>query len=63
MSEASSMNGKDQLEKAKSGRPRYVWEDAIKSDPTYNGAEWLNLAQDRDHWQCLIYTVMKCWIS
>jgi hypothetical protein len=40
-----------------------VWEDAIKSDPTYNGAEWLNLAQDRDHWQCLIYTVMKRRVS
>lgn len=35
MSEASSMHGKDQLENAKNGRPRYEREDAIKSDPTY----------------------------
>ena len=57
------MHGKDQLENAKSSRPRYVWKDANKSNPTYNGAEWLNLAQDRGHWQCLIYTVMKRWVS
>jgi hypothetical protein len=63
MSEASSMLGKDRLENAKSGRPRYVREDASKSDPTYNGAEWLNLAQIRDLWHCLIYTVMKRWVS
>jgi len=63
MSEAGSMHGKDQLQNAKSGSPRYVGEDVIKSDPSYNGAEWLNLAQDRDHWHCLIYTVMKSWVS
>jgi len=57
------MHGKDQLENAKSSRPRYVWKDANKSNPTYKGAEWLNLAQDRGHWQCLIYTVMKRWVS
>lgn len=32
MSEASSTYGKDLLEKVKSGRPRCVWEDAIKAD-------------------------------
>jgi hypothetical protein len=54
MSEVSRMHGKDQLENAKSGRPRYVREDAIKSDPTHNGTQWVNLAQDRDDWKCLI---------
>jgi len=63
MSEVSSMHGKDQLEDAKSGRLRYAWKDYIKSDPTYSGAEWLNLAQNRDHWQCPIYSIMSRWVS
>jgi hypothetical protein len=26
------------------------------------GAEWIDLAQDRDHWQALVNAVMNLWV-
>jgi hypothetical protein len=43
-------------------RPGRRWEDGIKmdlSDIGWRGMEWFHLAQDRDHWQALLYAVMN----
>jgi hypothetical protein len=43
------------------GRPRRRWEDNIKMDlrEGWEGADWIDLAQDRDRWRALVYTVMN----
>jgi hypothetical protein len=44
------------------GRPRRRWEDNIKMDVREVGCEgayWVDLAQDRDRWRALVYTVMN----
>jgi hypothetical protein len=44
------------------GRPRRRWEDNIKMDLRevgWGGADWIDLAQDRDRWRALVYTVMN----
>jgi hypothetical protein len=44
------------------GRPRRTWEDNIKMDLRevgWGGMDWINLAQDRDRWRALVYTVMN----
>jgi hypothetical protein len=44
------------------GRPRRRWEDNIKMDLPrgwVEGADWIDLAQDRDRWRALVYTVMN----
>jgi hypothetical protein len=44
------------------GRPRRRWEDNIKMDLRevgWGGADWIGLAQDRDRWGALVYTVMN----
>jgi hypothetical protein len=44
------------------GRPRRRWEDNIKMDLRELGwgvVDWINLAQDRDRWRALVYTVMN----
>jgi hypothetical protein len=43
------------------GRPRRRWEDNIKMDlrEGWRGANWIDLAQDRDRWRALVYTVMN----
>jgi hypothetical protein len=44
------------------GRPRHRWEDNIKMDVRevgWGSMDWINLAQDRDRWRALVYTVMK----
>jgi hypothetical protein len=41
-------------------RPRRRWEDNIKMDlreVVWEGADWISLAQDRDRWRALLYTV------
>jgi hypothetical protein len=46
-------------------RPRHRWEDNIKMDLQEvgcGGTDWLDLAQDRDRWRALVYTVMNLWI-
>jgi hypothetical protein len=38
------------------------WEDNIKMDLREvgcGGADWVDLAQDRDRWRALLYTVMN----
>jgi hypothetical protein len=49
--------GRRQLE-----RPRRRWEDNIKMDLRKVGwgdVDWIDLAQDRDRWRALVYTVMN----
>jgi hypothetical protein len=44
------------------GRPRRRWVDNIKMDLSeigWDGVDWVDLAQDRDHWRALVNTVMK----
>jgi hypothetical protein len=44
------------------GRPRRRWEDNIKIDLRevgWGGADWIDLAQDRDRCPALVYTVMN----
>jgi hypothetical protein len=44
------------------GRPRRRWEDNIKMDRhTVGGgdADWIDLAQDRDRWRAVVYTVIN----
>jgi hypothetical protein len=44
------------------GRPRRRWEDNIKMDfreVGWGGVDWIDLAQDRDRWRALVYTVMN----
>jgi hypothetical protein len=44
------------------GRPRRRWEDNIKMDfreVGWEGADWIDLAQDRDRWRALVYMVMN----
>jgi hypothetical protein len=43
-------------------RPRRRWEDNIKMDLREvgcAGADWVDLAQDRDRWRAVVYTVMN----
>jgi hypothetical protein len=47
------------------GKPRRRWEDNIKIDLRevgWGGADWLNLAQDRDRWRAIVNTVMNLWV-
>jgi hypothetical protein len=49
--------GKRQL-----GRPRRMWEDNIRMDLRViglGGMDWINPAQDRDHWRAPINMVMN----
>jgi hypothetical protein len=44
------------------GRPRHRWEDNIKMDLRevgWRGVDWIDLAEDRDRWRALVYTVMN----
>jgi hypothetical protein len=44
------------------GRPRCRWEDNIKmnlQEVGWGGMDWINLAQDRDRWRPLVYTVIN----
>jgi hypothetical protein len=49
-------------EKKPLGSPRRRWEDNIKMDLReigINGANWIRLAQDGDHWWAFVSTVMN----
>jgi hypothetical protein len=42
--------------------PRRRGEDNIKTDLRevgWEGADWIDVAQDRDRWRALVYTVMN----
>jgi hypothetical protein len=48
------------------GRPRRRWVDDIRIDLKgidWNGMDWIDLAQDRDHWRALVKTVMNILVS
>jgi hypothetical protein len=47
------------------GRPRRKWEDNIKMDlreTETDGANWIQLAQDRVQWRDFVNTVMNLWL-
>jgi hypothetical protein len=47
------------------GRPRRRWEDNIKMDLGeigIDGANWIQLAQDRVQWRNFVKTVMNLWV-
>jgi hypothetical protein len=44
------------------GGPRRRWLDNIKMDLKeieWDGVDWIDLAQDRDHWRVLVKTIMN----
>jgi hypothetical protein len=44
------------------GRPRRRWMGNIKMDLKeieWDGADWMNMAQDRDQWRALLNTVLN----
>jgi hypothetical protein len=46
-------------------RPRRRWEYNIQMDVRevgWGGVDRIDLAQDRDRWQALVYTVMNLWV-
>jgi hypothetical protein len=48
------------------GKPRRMWVDNIKIDLReigWGGMDWIDLAQDRDHWRALVNTVMNLRVS
>jgi hypothetical protein len=47
------------------GRPRRRWEDNIKTDLReigIDGANWIQLAQDRVQWRASVNTMMNLWV-
>jgi hypothetical protein len=45
--------------------PRRRWEDNIRMDLReigWGGVDWIDLAQDRDHWRALVNTAMYLWV-
>jgi hypothetical protein len=43
------------------GRTRHRWVDNVKmgrGEIGWGGKDWINLAQDRDHWRALVNTIM-----
>jgi hypothetical protein len=44
------------------GKPRRRWVDKMKMDLReigWDGVDWVDLAQDRDHWRALVNSVMN----
>jgi hypothetical protein len=47
------------------GTPRSRWEDNIKRDLKeirIDGANWIQLSQDRVQWRAFVNTVMNLWV-
>jgi hypothetical protein len=48
------------------GKQRRCWVDNIKMDLReigWDGADWIELAQDRDQWRAFVNTVMNLRVS
>jgi hypothetical protein len=46
-------------------KDRHRGEDGIKMylwETSWEGAEWIHLAQDKDWWQALVNMVMNLWV-
>jgi hypothetical protein len=44
------------------GRPRRRWEHGVRMDVRnigWGSVDWIQLAQDRDRWRAVVYTVMN----
>jgi hypothetical protein len=41
------------------GIPRRRWVDNIKIDLREIGSDWIDMAQDKDHWRALVNTVLN----
>jgi hypothetical protein len=41
------------------GRRRRRWKNNIKNDVREDGVGWIHVAQDRDSWRALVFTVMN----
>jgi hypothetical protein len=41
------------------GSPRLKWVDNMKMVLIWGGMEWIDLAQDRDQWKAVVYTIMS----
>jgi hypothetical protein len=57
-----SFGGKPRWKKKTLGNPRRRWEDNIRMDLREigrGGMDWIDLAQDKDHWRTLVNTVMN----
>jgi hypothetical protein len=62
MGETRNVFGGKTRRKRPLGRPRRRWLDNIKIDLTetgWDGMDWIDLAQDRDHWRAFVNTVMN----
>jgi hypothetical protein len=47
------------------GGPRHRWVDNTKIDLreiSWDGMDWIDLAQDKDQWRALVGTVMNFWV-
>jgi hypothetical protein len=47
------------------GRPRRRWVNNIKLDLReigWDGADWMDMAQDRDQWRAFVKTVLNLWV-
>jgi hypothetical protein len=48
------------------GRTRHKWMNNIKMDlgeTGWDGVDWIDLVQDRDHWRASVNTVMNLRVS
>jgi hypothetical protein len=47
------------------GRLKHRWVDNIRiylRKRGWDGIDWIDLVQDRDHWRALVNTVMNLWV-
>jgi hypothetical protein len=54
--------GEKMVGKSEGQRPRRRWVDNIKMDLReirWDGVDWIDMAQDRDHWRALVNAVLN----